>query len=325
MTAQSPAVGALLGHYRIVEQVGKGGMGVVFRAWDERLEREVAVKVLPPGTFPDETARKRFQREARVLAKLNHPNIVMAFDFGQQDGTDYLVTEYVAGITLDAKLANGPLPQRTIIELGIQLAKGLAVAHREGIIHRDLKPGNLRLTSDGELKILDFGLARWREPVTGTAETRSVETRDAAAGTLPYMAPEQVRCEELDARTDIWGAAAVLYEMATAKQPFSSLSGLKLIHAIQQLDPSAPSSINGQIAPALDAVILKALEKDPDRRYQSARELGVDLSRLLPTSGSTGKLASKDFASPGKSRRLATWAVGAAMALVFIYAGYRLR
>jgi tetratricopeptide (TPR) repeat protein/TolB-like protein len=325
MAVQAPVIGALLGHYRLLEQVGRGGMGVVFRARDEQLARDVAVKVLPPGTFPDENARKRFLREARVLAKLNHPNVAMAFDFGQQYGIDYLVTEYVPGITLDAKLAKGPLPQKKVLELGIQLAKGLAVAHREQIIHRDLKPGNLRLTSDEELKILDFGLARWREPASDVAETLSLETRDMVAGTLPYMAPEQIRCEELDTRTDIWGAGAVLYEMATGKQPFPLASGLKLIQDIQHLDPPAPSTLNGQITPALDAVILKALDKDPDRRYQSARELGVDLSRLLPTIGSTGKLASADFAAVRKGRPSTTWIVFAAIAVVFTYGGYRLR
>src|SRR5262245_7259143 len=141
MAVHAPAIGALLGHYRLVEEIGKGGMGVVFRARDEQLERDVAIKVLPPGTFPDENARKRFRREAHVLAKLNHPSIAMAFDFGQQNGIDYLVTEYVAGITLDAKLEKGPLLEKSIIDIGIQLAKGLAAAHREQVIHRDLKPG----------------------------------------------------------------------------------------------------------------------------------------------------------------------------------------
>jgi len=325
MTVQEPVIGALLGHYRLLEQVGKGGMGVVFRARDERLERDVAVKVLPPGIFPDENSRKRFRREARVLAKLSHPNVAMAFDFGQQDGIDYLVTEYVPGITLDAKLAEGPLPQKTVLELGIQLAKGLVVAHREQIIHRDLKPGNLRLTSDGELKILDFGLARWREPVSDVATTLSLEPRDTMAGTLPYMAPEQIRCEEVDARTDIWSVGAVLYEMATGKRPFPVASGLKLIEAIQHLDPPAPSTLNKQITPALDAVILKALDKDPDRRYQSARELGVDLSRLLPTTGSTGKLATANFGPVKKRRPWTTWIVVAVVAVVSTYGGYRLR
>jgi len=324
MAVQTPAIGAMLGHYRLLEHIGKGGMGVVFRAHDEQLARDVAVKVLPPGTFPDESARKRFLREARLLAKLNHPNIAMAFDFGQQDGIDYMVTEYVPGITLDAKLALGPLPQSMVLELGSQLAKGLAVAHHAAIIHRDLKPGNLRLSSNGELKILDFGLARWRKPTSDTAETQSFETRDTVAGTLPYMAPEQIRCEELDLRTDIWGAGAVLYEMATGKRPFPLASGLKLIQSIQNLDPPAPSALNEQVTSALDAVILKALNKDPDRRYQSARELEVDLSRLSATAASAGKLASADSVSLKKSKKLLTWAVIAAVAVAFLYGGYRL-
>jgi eukaryotic-like serine/threonine-protein kinase len=325
MAVPSPAIGALLGHYRILERIGQGGMGVVFRARDERLERDVAVKILPPGTFPDENARKRFRREARVLARLNHPNVAMAFDYGQQEGIDYLVTEYVGGTTLDGSLAKGALPEKTVIRLGIQLAKGLAAAHREQIIHRDLKPANLRLTNDGELKILDFGLARWQEPVSDLAKTLSLEPRDSMGGTLPYMAPEQVRCQQVDTRTDIWGAGAVLYEMATGERPFPIASGLKLIEAIQHLDPPAPSTLNRQTSPALDAVILKALDKDPDRRYQSACELGVDLSRLLPTTGSTGQLATTNFAAVRKHRTWTTWIVAALVAVAFIYGGYHLR
>jgi serine/threonine protein kinase/tetratricopeptide (TPR) repeat protein len=322
MAGQTPAIGALLGHYRVLEQVGRGGMGVVFRARDEQLARDVAVKVLPPGTFPNENARKRFLREARLLAKLSHPNVAMAFDFGQQGGIDYLVTEYVPGITLDAKLAAGPLPQTVVLELGIQLAKGLAVAHREAIIHRDLKPGNLRLTSDGELKILDFGLARLRDPIRETTETLSVDTRDAAAGTLPYMSPEQIRCEELDTRTDIWGAGAVLYEMATGKQPFASASGLKLIQDIQRLDPPPPSTLNKQVTPALDAIILKALDKDRGRRYQSARELGLDLSALVPATASA-RTPDAGFARVRKNKVPIVGAI--ALASILLYGGYLIR
>jgi eukaryotic-like serine/threonine-protein kinase len=303
-------------------------MGVVFRARDEQLERDVAVKILPPGTFPDDHARKRFRHEARVLARLSHPNVAMAFDYGEQDGIDYLVTEYVGGITLDAMLAKGALPEKTVLQLGVQLAKGLAAAHGEQIIHRDLKPGNLRLTGNGELKILDFGLARWRERANDVAETLSLETKDRLAGTLPYMAPEQIRCEESDPRTDIWGAGAVLYELATGRRPFPMASHLKLIDAIQHLVPPAPSTLNHRITPSLDAVILKALDKDPTRRYQSADELGVDLVRLLPTTGASGKLAITEFA-PARSRRRWTtwtaWIVVAIVALACTYVGYRLR
>jgi serine/threonine-protein kinase len=325
MAVPAPVIGALLGHYRLLEHVGKGGMGVVFRARDERLDRDVAVKVLPPGIFPDEDARRRFRREARVLAKLNHPNIAMAFDFGQQDGIDYLVTEYVPGITLATILTKGPLSQKKVIGLGIQLASGLEAAHRQEIIHCDLKPGNLQLTPDEELKILDFGLARWREVASEMAQTLSLPPREIMGGTLPYMAPEQIRCEELDIRTDIWGAGTVLYEMATGERPFSPSQVSKLIEAIQHLDPPAPSTLNKQLSPALDTIILKALDKDPNRRYQTARELGVDLSRLLPRIGSTGELAITDFSVRRKRTPWTTWIMFAVLAAVSTYAGYRLR
>lgn len=325
MTAQGPAPGVLLGHYRIVEQVGKGGMGVVFRAWDEQLERQVAVKVLPPGTFPDGTARKRFEREARVLAKLNHPNIVMAFDFGQQDGIDYLVTEYVPGMTLDEKLCSGALSQKTVVELAAQLTKGLVAAHRAHIIHRDLKPENLRLTDDGQLKILDFGLARRREPITEGATTASIDEKDVIGGTLPYMAPEQTRCEEPDVRTDIWAAGTVIYEMATGRRPFPMTSSLKLINAIQHLDPPSPSSLNRQITPQLEAVITKALDKSPDRRYQSANELGVDLARLFPTDAASGRSVLSEFASASTKPSQRRWFALAIVAVACVMAGFALR
>ncbi|MBV9622554.1 MAG: protein kinase, partial [Acidobacteria bacterium] len=325
MAVPAPVTGAVLGHYRLLEEVGKGGMGVVFRARDERLDRDVAVKVLPPGTFPDETAKKRFRQEARVLAKLNHANIAMAFDFDQQEGIDYLVTEYVPGITLEAKLAKRPLSPKKVIELGVQLATGLEVAHRHHIIHCDLKPGNLRLTPDEELKILDFGLARWREPASETAKTLSLQAPDMMAGTLPYMAPEQIRCEELDARTDIWGAGTVLYEMATGERPFPVTPALKLIEAIQHLDPPSPSTLNSHISPSLDAVILKALDKDPNRRYQSARELAVDLLRLAPRTASSGKLAIAELPVVRKRMRRTTWIMIAAVLALSTYGTYRLR
>jgi serine/threonine protein kinase len=156
---ETPIVGRVLGHYRVLEQVGAGGMGLVFRASDEQLERDVAVKVLPPGMLADEAARKRFRREALTLAKLNHPNIGTVFEFGSQDGFDFLVMEYVGGLAVDAKLGAGPMPQKEVLRLGMQLADGLASAHDHGVVHRDLKPANLRLTQDHRLKILDFGLA----------------------------------------------------------------------------------------------------------------------------------------------------------------------
>ena len=217
-------IGQTLGHYRVLEQIGAGGMGLVFRAHDERLERDVALKVLPPGTLTDETARKRFRKEALTLSKLNHPNIETVFDFDTQDGMDFLVMEYIPGVTLDEKLAAAALPEKEVIRLGEQLAEGLEAAHAEGVIHRDLKPGNLRLTPVGRLKVLDFGLAKLLRPVSDIAHTESLSQTRGAAGTLPYMAPEQLRSEPADARSDIWAAGVVLYEMATGRRPFPQRS-----------------------------------------------------------------------------------------------------
>src|SRR6266700_1331359 len=174
MAAPLQFVGQTLGHYRILEQICVGGMGVDYRAHDERLERDVAVKVLPIGTLPDEAARKRFHKEALALAKLNHPNIATIFEFSTQNSTDYLVTEYISGQTLDEKLAAGALSEKEVVNLGIQLAQGLSAAHEQGIVHRDLKPANLRLTSDGRLKILDFGLAQFVHPEGDLAVTASL-------------------------------------------------------------------------------------------------------------------------------------------------------
>src|ERR1035438_2922506 len=178
MAIQAPSSGQVLGHYRLIEQIGAGGMGVVFRARDEQLQRDVAVKILPAGLFADDATRKQFRKEALAVGKLNHPNIAMAFDFGEENGVDYLVTEYIPGLSLDEMLVQQALPQKTVREWGIQLASGLEAAHRENVIHRDLKPGNLRVNPDGQLKILDFGLAKLIEPIDESVSTANLNTRD---------------------------------------------------------------------------------------------------------------------------------------------------
>jgi len=252
-------VGQTVGHYRIVEEIGQGGMGVVYRAHDERLDRDVALKVLPAGTLTDERARRRFHSEGLALSKLNHPNIQTVHDYDTQGSIDFLVTEYVPGITLSDKLAAKGLPEQEVLRLGQQLAEGMAAAHTQGIVHRDLKPSNLRLTPDGRLKILDFGIAKLVEPLSDSTVTHSV----TVVGTPLYMAPEQKLGEPVDARTDIYSAGLVLREMVTGRPPRS-------------LDASdlAKSS------PRLQEIIAKCLEKEPENRYQSARELAVDLRRL---------------------------------------------
>jgi len=274
-------IGQRLSHYRIVERIGAGGMGVVYRAHDEQLDRDVAIKILRAGSLKDEVRRKRFRTEALSLARLNHPNIATVHEFGSQSSIDFLVTEYIAGMTLDVKLAAGPLPTEDVFRLGLQLAQGLAAAHQQGIVHRDLKPGNLRLTNDGRLKILDFGLAQFMPEASEQGLTITLTQSQEITGTLPYMAPEQLRGDKADARSDVWSAGAVLHEMATGRRPFTQTTSPLLINAILNQSPEPPSQINPAVPALLDEVIRKALAKDATQRYQTAGELAVALQ--LPT------------------------------------------
>jgi TolB-like protein/Tfp pilus assembly protein PilF len=273
-------VDTLLGHYEILEKIGEGGMGVVYRAHDERLDRDVALKVLRPGLLADDAARKRFRKEALALAKLNHPNIESVYDFDTQDATDFLVMEYIPGQTLSEKLSAGSLPEKEIAQLGVQMAEGLAAAHARGLVHRDLKPANLRMTPDGQLKILDFGLAKLVRPSSDSALTQSLSETRGAAGTLPYMAPEQLQGGEVDARTDIFAAGTVLYEMATGRMPFQEKLSTALADAIVHRPTPPPGRLRPELSRRLEETILKCLEKERESRYQSARELLVDLRRL---------------------------------------------
>lgn len=274
---QDRAVGQTLSHYLIVEKIGAGGTGEVFRARDQRLLRDVAIKVIPPGTLITESSRKHFRTEALLLSKLNHPNVTTIHDFDTEHGVDFLVMEYIPGITLNKKLATESLSEKEVIRLGIQLAEGLAAAHEQGIVHRDLKPANLRLTSDGRLKILDFGLASLRLPEVDTSIASETQTM---AGTLPYMAPEQLSGAKVDSRTDIHGAGSVLYEMATGQRPFADVERSQLVSAILRQPPQPPTALNPRLSPDLARIITKCLEKEPENRYQSAKELAVDLRRL---------------------------------------------
>lgn len=263
-------------------------MGVVYRAHDEELRRDVAIKILPPGTVSDEASRRQLRSEALAVAKLNHSNIAMALDFGHEQDLDFLVTEFIPGITLDEKLhASAPLPEKLVLDLGVQMMCGLEVAHREGIVHRDLKPGNIRLRDDGTLKILDFGLAKIIGEADHGGSTITLGHSQPFQGTMPYMSPEQVRGEEADQRSDIWAAGAVLYEMATGKRAFPQKIPSEIMDAIRHEDPVRPCTLNPKISPALEGLILKALDKDPDRRYQTAREMRVDLNRIIAGSAST--------------------------------------
>ncbi len=302
---------ATLSHYRIVEEIGAGGMGVVYRAHDQHLDCDVALKVLPPGELTDDAARKRFRKEALALSKVHHPNIAVVHDFDTQDGTDFLVEELIPGLSLNEMLTSGPLPEREVVNLGAQLCEGLAAAHQQGVIHRDLKPGNIRVTPDARLKILDFGLAKVigkPAPAGDTQPTASLTETQAVSGTFPYMAPEQLLNEKLDARSDIWAVGCVLYEMATGQRPFLGY-GPALTDGILHQPPPAPSKLNHKVAPGLEAIILKCLEKDPALRYASARDIAVDLHRL-GASSVTKALA------PQKRARLTKIAITAALLLV---------
>jgi serine/threonine protein kinase/tetratricopeptide (TPR) repeat protein len=302
-----------LSHYLVLEKIGAGGMGMVYRAHDELLDRDVALKVLPARSLDDGRTRQRFRREALALAKLNHPNIGSVYEFGSEDGVDFLVMELISGVSLDAKFAAGPVPEREILRLGAQLADGLESAHRQGIIHRDLKPGNVRLTEDGRVKILDFGIAHWIAPDTNAADaTVTLTSPNEIFGTLAYMAPEQLRGQKADARTDIYSAGVVLYEMATGKRPFADTSGPQLISAILEQPAATPTSRNPAISPTLETIILKAMDRDPERRYQSAQELRIDLERLH--SGSAAAVA-----LPARRQR-PVWPIAAAAGILFLIA-----
>jgi serine/threonine protein kinase/tetratricopeptide (TPR) repeat protein len=291
--ALGPMIGQRLGHYHIFEGIGEGGMGVVYRARDERLERDVALKVLPSGALDDEAARKRFRKEALALAKLNHPNIATIYDFDTQDGVDFLVMEYVSGQSLAERLRVGSLGEKEISALGGQIAAALQEAHEQGIIHRDLKPGNILVTPKGKAKVLDFGLAKLLG-AQGDAEVAQTltETQDVA-GTLPYMAPEQLRGEGVDARTDIYALGCVLYEMTTGQRPFDQKLATALADEILHKPPSALKRVKPGTSSRLEAIILKCLDKEPGRRYHSATELRVDLERLSVQKGRMQAASSK--------------------------------
>ena len=320
-------IGQTLGHYRILEKMGGGGMGDVYRARDEQLDRDVALKVLPPGLLKDEKARRRFRNEALLLAKLNHPNVATIHEFDTDDGADFLVMECVTGTSLAEKLKGGALPEKEVLVLGMQIAQALEEAHERGIVHRDLKPGNIIITPKGWAKVLDFGIARLLRPAGDTDPTQSITGAHGAAGTLPYMAPEQLTGEAAGARSDIFSLGAVLYEMATGRRAFNKELPSRLIDAIVRDRPVPPRALNSRISPELDRIILKCLEKEPENRYQSAKELEVDLRRLQ-TQG-IGTLASTVAPARGFWRCNAAKIAGTTfiivLALVFGVRGWRAR
>jgi eukaryotic-like serine/threonine-protein kinase len=305
-------IGSRLGRYHIIDRLGAGGMGVVYRAYDERLQREVALKLLPAGLLADDLARRRFRREALALSQLSHPNIEGVHDLCHEDGVDFLVLELVPGTGLDALVAErGPLPEPDVLRLGAQLAAGLQAAHEHGVVHRDLKPANLHVTPEGALKILDFGLAKLMHGSGGPGAATSLTGGHELAGTLPYMAPEQLDGRPVDARTDVYGAGAVLYELATGKRAHPGDDAAALLYRILNTAPAPPESVNPSLSPALAALIRRAMERDPARRFSTARDLQAALEAAAGPGGAR--------APRGEGRRPA-WLVPALGAVALVLA-----
>src|SRR5258708_2752742 len=290
--------GRRLGPYEILSAIGAGGMGEVYKARDTRLDRIVAIKVLPTHLADRAELRERFEREARTIASLNHPHICTLHDIGQQDGIDYLVMEYLEGETLGHRLGKGALPLEHVLQYAIAIADALDKAHRKGVTHRDLKPANIMLTKTGT-KLLDFGLAKLKQEVAPANVQLSqlptasdpLTAHGAIVGTLQYMAPEQLEGKEVDARTDIFAFGAVVYEMATRKRAFEGKSQASVISAIMSSEPVSMSSLQPMTPPALDRVVKRCLAKETDERWQSANDLTNEL-KWIAEGGSQVTLAS---------------------------------
>jgi len=313
--------GAVVAQYRVLGEIGAGGMGVVYKAEDTKLGRLVALKFLPETLVTDASALGRFQREARAASALNHPNICTIYDIAEYQGHPFIAMEYLDGRTLREHILGRTLDGDEISKLGIQIAEALSAAHSKGVVHRDVKPGNIVVTGSGPVKVLDFGLAKLIGSQDGNAPTRSLTESHMVSGTLPYMSPEQLRGREVDARTDIYALGVVLYEMSTGRRPFTAEISPQLIDDILNSPPPLPHDLNSKIPLKLEEIILKSLEKDPEDRYQTAKEIAVDLRRMTAPSSVSQRLVTS---RPKRFRTVARflWAAIPILALAILMIGW---
>jgi Tol biopolymer transport system component len=318
--------GSRLGPYEILSPLGAGGMGEVYRAKDTRLDRTVAIKVLPSHLSSSPESRQRFEREARTISQLSHPHICALHDVGREGETEYLVMEYLEGETLADRLLKGPLPLEQTLRFGIQIADALDKAHRQGIVHRDLKPGNVMLTKSG-VKLLDFGLAKAIAPVSQQSSHTALPTQHALTqegtilGTFQYMAPEQLEGKDADARTDIFALGVVLYEMATGKKAFSGATQASLISSILRDEPQPISQVQPMSPPTLDRIVKTCLAKDPEERWQSAGDVGKELRWIAEGS----QVGTAVVAAPRRRRDWLAWAAAGILLLATLFLGNEVR